>query len=308
MKRRRGNALWLAVLLLLFLVLSACGGEEDPRAGGTRGDESGHSSLTEEIPDPSPSVSIYAATGLDNPDVKKNGYLPEYFCLTDGFMTYTGPGVKNYIGIDVSAHQGEIDWVQVAQAGVSFAMIRVGYRGYETGNLNLDQYFEANVEGALAAGLRVGIYFFSQATNVAEAREEAAQVMEWIAPYEITYPVVFDWEPVQNDAARTNGVDAETVTECAKAFCMLLETEGYIPAVYSNKNQAYDVMNLAELSKYDFWLAEYTETPGFRYHFEMWQYSCTGTVPGVSTPVDLNLCLVEYPMEENDAATQPQTE
>jgi len=240
-------------------------------------------------------VSIYAATGLNNPNVEKVGYNPKGFRVLNGFMTYICGGGVEPVGVDVSAHQLEIDWDQVAAAGVDFAMIRVGYRGYETGNLNLDPYFAANAEGALAAGLRIGIYFFSQATDAEEAREEAAQVLEWIAPYEVSYPVVFDWEPVGQATARTNGVDDEIVTECAKAFCQDIKDAGYIPMVYFNRNQAYDVINLAELTEYDFWLAEYAEEPEFRYHFEMWQYSCTGTVPGISTPVDLNICLTEYP-------------
>lgn len=296
MERFKNLAGLFAVLLIMFIMLSACGGgDEDPRAAQARGKDPDYPIEPVEMPDPPPSVSIYAATGLDNPDVEKIGYNPKGFRMRDGFMTYICGSEAEYIGIDVSAHQLEIDWEQVADAGVEFAMIRVGYRGYETGNLNLDPYFATNMEGALAAGLRVGVYFFSQATDVTEAEEEAAQVLEWIAPYEVTYPVVFDWEPVWEATARTNGVDDETVTECAKAFCEVIGDAGYIPMVYSNRNQAYDVMNLAELSDYDFWLAEYAPEPEFRYHFEMWQYSCTGIVPGIEVPVDLNICLTDYP-------------
>ena len=285
-----------AMLAALILLLSACSsGAEDPRAA--------QPPRVDPVfpPDPPPSVSIYAATGLDHPNVRKNQYLAEYFQTVDGFMVYTGAEAASHVGIDVSAHQLEIDWEQVADSGVGFAIIRAGYRGYETGNLNLDARFYANMEGALAAGLQVGIYFFSQATDTAEAEEEAAQVLEWIAPYEVTYPVIFDWEPVAGQpAARTNGVNNETVTECAKAFCKVIKNAGYIPMVYFNKDQGYAVMDLSKLSGYDFWLAEYTEIPEFRYHFEMWQYSCTGTVPGIKTPVDLNLCLVDYPATDEE--------
>lgn len=97
--------------------------------------------------------------------------------------------------MDVSVHQGTIDWQQVADAGFDFAMIRVGYRGYGTeGNMRGDTQFVNNVQGALDAGLDVGIYYFSQAITVEEARQEAAYVIEQIAPYRITYPVAFDWE------------------------------------------------------------------------------------------------------------------
>lgn len=289
-KRKRAAAYALALLLLL----AGCAGREGTLMPEP---EPGHTEEPKPEPsvDPSPSVSVYAATGLDNPAVEKNGYLGEHFQTVDGFMTYTGPGGPGRVGIDVSAHQKEIDWTQVAESGVEFAIIRVGYRGYETGNLNLDAYFEANITGALENGLTVGIYFFSQATDVAEAEEEAAQVLEWIEPYPITYPVVFDWEPIWDAPARTDYVEDETVTECAKAFCEAVEAAGYIPAVYFNRNQGYGVMDLAKLSDYDFWLAEYEPVPSFRYHFEIWQYSCTGTVPGIALPVDLNLCLTEYP-------------
>ena len=177
-------------------------------------------------------------------------------------------------------------------------MIRVGYRGYSTGNLNPDPYFEANIQGALDAGLQVGIYFFSQAMNKEEAMAEAVQVLEWIRDYDVTYPVVFDWEEITGAEARTDTVSAETVTECAKAFCGVIQSAGYIPMVYFNRTQGYEIMDLAQLTDYDFWLARYTEVPDFEYHFEMWQYSSTGTVPGIEGNVDLNLCFVDYPMEQ----------
>jgi len=276
----------LTALVLAFLCLTGCGIWKE------RSD-------SPSLP-PEPSVSVYAATGMDNPDVRKNEYQVEAFGRENGFVVYRAPGIVSSIGIDVSFHQQEIDWEQVAAAGVEYAMIRVGYRGYETGNLNLDRRFEDNIKGALSAGLRVGIYFFSQAVDVTEAEEEAVQVAEWIREYEITYPVVFNWEPIPNAAARTDGVDAETVTECAAAFCEKVKAAGYIPMVYFNKNQGYSVMNLAKLKDYHFWLAEYTEIPQFQYHFEMWQYSGTGSVPGISLPVDLNICFAEYPITADE--------
>lgn len=273
----------LSLSLSLLLALTAgCAGEGEAQSPS---------------PPPSPSESVYAATGWDNPNVEKNEYQSEAFVQVGGFTIYTGADAASHIGVDVSAHQGEIDWEQVAASGVSYAMIRVGYRGYSTGNLNLDQYFEANIQGALDAGLRVGVYFFSQAVTREEAIAEAVQVLEWIEGYDVTYPIVFDWEEITGAEARTDTVTAETVTECAKAFCAVIESAGYIPMVYFNQNQGYKVMNLEQLSEYDFWLARYTEVPDFEYHFEMWQYSCTGTVPGIEVDVDLNLCLVDYPME-----------
>ena len=274
---------WLVILLLMALCLQGCSSTDEPEEP------------VETSRPPEPSVSVYAATGMNNPGLRKNEYAAEAFGEENGFIVYDGVKGKSHIGIDVSSHQREIDWMQVAGTGVEYAMIRVGYRGYETGNLNLDQRFTENVEEALGAGVDVGVYFFSQAVNAEEAGQEAAQVIEWIKDYEITYPVVFNWEPISDSPARTDGVKSETVTQCAKAFCRVVEEAGYIPMVYFNKSQGYSVMNLAELKDYHFWLAEYTDIPKFRYHFEMWQYSYTGTVAGISLPVDLSVCFVTYP-------------
>ncbi len=251
---------------------------------------------------PPPEDTGYTATGRDNPNVDKNEYRDDAFVQVGGFTIYTGSDAASHIGVDVSTHQGEIDWEQVASSGVRFAMIRAGFRGYTGGGIYQDEQFEANIQGALAAGLRVGVYFFSQAITPEEAREEARQTLEWIEGYDVTYPVVFDWEEITHDSARTDSVEPETVTECIKAFCAEVEEAGHTPMVYFNKNQGYDVMDLEQLAGYEFWLAGYSETPSFQYAFEMWQYSCTGSVPGVQGDVDLNICLVDYPEEKPSGA------
>ena len=198
-------------------------------------------------------------------------------------------------GIDVSAHQGEIDWQAVADSGVEFAMIRAGYRGYgPEGKLMEDEKFHTNVRGALAAGLEVGVYFFSQATNVWEAEEEAQLLLRSLEGYPVTMPVVFDWERIHHSAARTDGVEGKTVTLMAQAFCGLVEQAGYTPGVYFNQDMGYLELELDQLADYVFWLAEYGDAPGFYYGFDLWQYSSQGTVPGVSTPVDLNLSFRDF--------------
>lgn len=275
-----------AALGLALLLLQGCGGKDEEE-------------LMETPTPPAPTESVYAATGRDNPNVAKNEYQPDAFVQVGGFTIYTGSDAASHIGVDVSAHQGEIDWEQVAASGVRYAMIRSGYRGYTAGSIYQDQYFEANIQGALDAGMRVGVYFFSQAVTPEEAQEEAQQVLEWIEGYDVTYPVVFDWEAITHDEARTDNVDAETVTECVKAFCTVVEDAGYIPMVYFNQNQGYEVMDLEQLTDYGFWLANYADVPSFQYAFEMWQYSCTGTVPGIEAAVDLNIGLVDYPLEES---------
>jgi len=190
--------------------------------------------------------------------------------------------------VDVSAHQGEINWEKAAADGIQFAMIRLGYRGYTEGEIGLDPYFLRNIEGAQAAGLDVGVYFFSQAITKDEAVEEAKFVLNWIEGYELDYPIFFDWEDIEADA-RTDGMDMLTLTGCVDAFCAAIEDAGYRAGVYFNQRFGYQELNLLSLRKYMFWLAEYNPAPTFTYDFEIWQYSCDGRVDGISGPVDLNM-------------------
>lgn len=223
-------------------------------------------------------------------DVDRNRYDPEDFSTDSrGWLQYQSGGRRAAQGIDVSFYQGEIDWQAVADSGVEFAMIRVGYRGYSQGTLQMDERFQENMDGALAAGLDVGVYFFSQATSVLEAEEEADFVLSAVRGYPIKYPVVFDWEFIDGAEARTNGMDGDTVTQCAAAFCDLISVAGYTPMVYFNQELDYLFYQLDQLDASQFWLAEYDTKPDFFYDFEMWQYTHTGVVPGIQGNVDLNL-------------------
>jgi hypothetical protein len=165
------------------------------------------------------------------PPLPEGGRLPEidrsYRLDENGYLTYQGGRYAK--GVDVSAHQKEIDWSRVAASGMSFAMIRAGYRGYTLGAITKDEYFDANMSGALANGMDVGVYFFSQALTPAEAEEEARQVLEWIKDYKVTYPIVFDWEEQDKDNSRTRNTDGNTVTACALAFCKVIKEAGYTP-------------------------------------------------------------------------------
>ena len=196
-------------------------------------------------------------------------------------------------GIDVSAHQKEIDWRWVKACGVDYAMIRIGYRGYESGKIVMDSYAEANLAGAASVGLPVGIYFFSQALNVEEAEEEARFVLDAIADYEIAMPVVFDWEHVADENARSAEMDPRTLTDCALAFLKVIEEGGYTPMMYFNPYQAKHDLYLSELTDYDFWLARYTKRMDFPYRVKMWQYTDSGSIPGIETAVDINIWFVE---------------
>lgn len=214
-------------------------------------------------------------------------------------ISYESGGVSAVPGIDVSAHQKQIDWKKVADSGVRFAMIRMGYRGYgEEGKLMQDEYFHANMKGALEAGLDVGVYFFSQATTVWEAEEEAEMLLQELEGYNVSYPVVFDWERIHNNKARTDEVIGKTVSLMARAFCGRIEQAGYLPGVYFNQNLGYLSLELEQLDNCIFWLAEYDACPDFHYHADLWQYSSTGKVPGIEVPVDLNLSYRDFGARE----------
>ncbi len=223
---------------------------------------------------------------------KANPSDHDLFREEDGFLVYDGePAARR--GIDVSAHQGPIDWAKVKADGIEYAMIRVGYRGYTKGDTSLDELFYENVAGARANGIDVGVYFFSQAIDRDEAVEEAEIVLRAIEGLDISYPVVFDWEAIPQAEARTDGMDPKVLTGCARAFCRTIEQAGYTAGVYFNQIYGYEHYNLVALEEYVLWLAQYADRPDFRYGFQMWQYSCTGAVDGIDSVVDLNLSFWE---------------
>ena len=229
-------------------------------------------------------------------DIAKSVLSPEFFVRDgNGRMTYSDPAVKTYTGIDVSVFQGDIDWDAVKNDGIDFVMLRVGYRGYgQKGIMGKDDKFDSNYEGAKKAGLKVGAYFFSQATNESEAREEAAFVLDAVRDCPLDYPIAYDWEFVDNGEARTNGMTSEDITVCAKAFCEAIKSAGKVPVIYFNCETGYFNYDLPQVKDYDFWLAEYYDTPSFYYNYKMWQYSKTGSVDGISGDVDMNISIVDF--------------
>lgn len=230
-----------------------------------------------------------------NESVQKNEYDTSLFTTDEnGLKHYQSDSCTSLVGIDVSVHQGDIDWQQVADSGIQFAMIRVGFRGYGTdGTLNADTSFETNIQGALDAGLQVGVYFFSQATTEAEVQEEAQFVLDAIKGYNVTMPVAFDWEHIDSETARTNGLSEDTLTNLAALFCSTVSQAGYQPMVYFYQNLAYVTYDLGQLTDNWFWLSEYTDVPDFYYSFRMWQYSNVGTVAGIDGNVDMDLYFSE---------------
>jgi len=213
-----------------------------------------------------------------------------------GRMTYADETVETYFGIDVSSWQGtDIDWHKLKEEGVYFVFIRAGYRGYQTGALNTDANFKANVEGALDAGIKVGVYFFSQALDAEEAQEEARYVLDLIRGYDITFPVVFDWETINDATARTNKMDTEDLCQAANVFCNTVAEAGYTPMVYCNQSVSLLYYELSRIQSYDFWYAEYKSIPTFYYDFQIWQYAATGRLAGIpNADVDVNISFVDY--------------
>lgn len=236
------------------------------------------------------------------PGVEANSLTADDFSDRSGCPTYTGSDYQVLRGIDVSEHQHEIDWAQVAASGVDYAYVRLGYRGYTEGGLFEDPYFRANVEGALANGLQVSVYFFSQAISVQEAIEEAEYVLARIRDYNITLPVVYDWEKINGEtAARTDNLDFSILNDCAVAFCDTVKNAGYEPAIYFNRHLGYYGYDLSRMTDYDFWFAlPESSFPNFYYAVDMWQYSFTEQVPGIAEPTDMNLMFI--PIETEEAA------
>ena len=231
-----------------------------------------------------------------NPALPMHPYNWEHLQKDEnGVLRYAEPGgLEGIFGIDVSQYQGDIDWEKVKAAGVGFAILRVGYRGYGTGDLTADENFADYLEGATKADIPVGVYFFSQAVNAAEAAEEADYIVDAVAGYDIRYPLVFDMEEIAESPNRTENLTPAEVTDIAIAFCERVRERGYRPMIYGNVSWFLAKMELARLDDYDKWFAQYRPRPWYPYEFDMWQYTHTGSIEGIAGDVDLNISFVDY--------------
>ena len=280
--RRLLILLWVSVLLLILMLMLSL---PYMKAQPLDEDPDHIPRPTEPIAEPTePEIDVYI------PEPEKNPYGRNDF-------QFDGRYLKNLRcdsipGVDVSAYQGDINWNQVKQSGIEFAMIRVGYRGYGTGKIVEDDYARENLRDALHAGLRVGVYFFSQALNEEEVQEEIDFILDIIKDYEITMPVVFDWEYISKEA-RTADMDPRTLTDLNLYFCQTMEEAGYTPMIYFNSYQAKTLLFLYELEEYPFWLAYYSYRMNYPYRVEMWQYTASGRVPGIAGNVDINVMLLD---------------
>jgi GH25 family lysozyme M1 (1,4-beta-N-acetylmuramidase) len=240
-------------------------------------------------------------TGWQNIDGKTYYYLENHQYVTgeqviqgakynfasDGSLV-TSSGT---FGIDVSKWNGNIDWNSVKASGASYAIIRCGYRGSSTGALITDPKFAANISGANAAGMKVGVYFFTQAVNEKEAVEEASMVLDLVKKYKISYPIFLD---VESSGGRADGIDKGTRTAVCKAFCATIQNSGYTAGVYANKTWLNNKIDAGALGSYKIWLAQYAAAPTYNGRYNLWQYSSKGSVPGIKGNVDLNLSFLGY--------------
>ena len=200
---------------------------------------------------------------------------------------------SGHLGIDVSKWNGSIDWNAVKNSGVSFVIIRCGYRGSSTGALIEDPMFRSNIQGATKAGLKVGVYFFTQAVNEVEAVEEASMAVGLIKGYNISYPVFLDVE--SSNGGRGDGINAATRTAVCKAFCQTVQNSGYKAGIYANKTWFNTHIETPSLTGYKIWLAQYAAAPSYnRTKYDMWQYSSKGRISGISTDVDMNISYMGY--------------
>ena len=272
----------IAVFCLVFILLAGCGKEPvDPYEGMVQV-ETGYGSL----------MWISPIEGLPVNDIGPEDFSGDKYIGTDYTLRY---------GIDVSEHQGLIDWEAVAADGIDFVIIRAGYRGYSEGGLFVDNYFCENMEGARAAGLDIGVYFFSQAISAEEAVEEAAfladEILSRCDAGSITMPVYYDWESIGNDEARTDGLGGEIITDCALAFCEAMATRGYETGVYFYRNLGYFSYDLSRMTELHWWAAALNDYPDFYYKHDLWQNAVTGpgTVAGVEGEIDRNILFVPAP-------------
>lgn len=211
----------------------------------------------------------------------------KYMFASDGSLV-VGNGV---VGIDVSKWNGTIDWNAVKNSGVNYVIIRCGYRGSTQGSLVVDPKFTQNIKGATAAGLKVGVYFFTQAIDEREAVEEASMVLEQIKNYKISYPVFLD---VEASGGRADSISKEQRTAVCKAFCKTIQNGGYTAGIYANKNWLETKLDPSQLAGYKIWLAQYAASPTYTGRYELWQYRKNGKVSGISGDVDMNISYLGY--------------
>lgn len=287
-KKLKRQLLWTAIVVLsvvLFLLVALVVSGMIPNWLNTA-DRTQDTAGSTEAQNTQSTTVLTAPTVPTEPPIPLNRFGPEDFGYNEqGYLTCLSEPCL--MGIDVSSYQKDIDWQKVKEAGFSFVMIRVGGRSYgSSGKLYEDKLCQSHYKGAKEAGLLVGAYFFSQAINTEEAAEEAYYALEQVADWEMDLPLVFDWEYI-DDEKRTAFIYEDIVTECVKTFCEIVKENGREPMFYVSP--WFGRMKLEELKEYPQWLALYKDHMDYDYHFDMWQYTSSGKVPGISGAADINI-------------------
>lgn len=243
----------------------------------------------------------------DNEDPNKISTLEEEETKGEAKSTTVKEAIKTYetnetsLGIDVSSWQGKIDWKKVKESGINFAMIRCGYRRLNSGEIVMDSNFLDNIKGAIANQINVGVYFYSVANSNEEALEEAVWVYNIIKDYDITYPVAIDTETF--DRYRLEGVSYATLTSNALVFCDYIREKGYTPMIYSYANAFTKYFETAKFENRRIWLAQYNDEVTYKGQYHMWQYTSSGSVPGISGRVDMNVAYFSVTNDVTKAET-----
>ncbi len=212
------------------------------------------------------------------------------YTFSDEGILLTGTSTR---GIDVSRYNGDIDWQAVKNSGMEYVIIRCGFRGYSTGKMVEDSKFKENIQGAASVGLKVGVYFVTQAVSAAEAVEEASMVLDQISGYQLAYPVFLDVEP-SGGKGRADNISKETRTAVCKAFCETIHGSGYTAGIYANKTWLTEKIDTGSLGAYKIWLAQYAAEPTYTGRYDLWQYQQTGRVSGIEGDVDMNWSYLGY--------------
>lgn len=274
--------------------------DDDGKLPGFNGEEESEEPVA---PDPATDgkhTLIRSADGKEewvviSPYLPKNNYDYTKLVLAGDIMQYVEDGKNTaYVGTDLSKYNDYVDFGKLRKAGLSFVMLRVGARGYGTGQIMPDEYFADNLKRATDAGLNVGLYFYSQAINEEEAIEEANLVLESIGEYAVTYPIAYDMEFVAGDTARVEALSRAERTAVAKAFLDTIKDAGYVPMLYGDKEWLIRRIDLSKLTGYDVWLSEPQDIPDYPYKFSMWRYSDTADIDGIKGYANLDLSFVDF--------------
>lgn len=232
---------------------------------------------------------------LISPYLPKHEYdFTKLVCQSDIMKYYVDGKQVSYVGTDISKYQDYVDFVKLRKAGVDYCMLRVGARGYGSGQLVLDDYFSENIKRATDAGLEVGVYFFSQAITIEEAVEEANMVLEQIKDYKVSYPIAFNMEHITNDTARIDNLTKAEKTDITKAFLDTIQNAGYKPMIYADKEWLIKEIDMSKLTAYDVWLSQPGDLPDYPYQFTMWKYNEEASLDGIAGYANLDISFIDY--------------